>query len=250
MKHIRNQGFTLLEVLIAISIFALIGVGSFLLLSNLLHTKDTLDTHSSEMADIEVFLSLLNRDLSQAVALQIGNGKLDAAALLYPGEEGALLITKAPTPQVAAAMATVTSNVLYAHKTASNQQTGSGLTRHVLYNTKTGQDATPQWKRTLAASELPSADQQFGNSIQGLKFRLMDADKGWLEQWPVKQPATPPTTNISGEPKEIIRFPLPTAVEVTITSNLFGEITRYVALPRGIPVITFDTQEAKRGPGA
>ena len=63
----HQRGLTLLEVLIALSIFALIGVASFRVLSSVIDTQQTGDRHSQELATFQKALSIIDADLQQLI---------------------------------------------------------------------------------------------------------------------------------------------------------------------------------------
>jgi len=64
-KSIDQQGFTLLEVMIAISITALIGIASTNLLSNIIETKKITDIRSEQLTTLQRFNQFVSRDVEQ-----------------------------------------------------------------------------------------------------------------------------------------------------------------------------------------
>ena len=60
-------GFTLLEVMIAISITALIGISSTSLLSNIIDTKKTTDIRSEQLTTLQRFNQFVSRDAQQII---------------------------------------------------------------------------------------------------------------------------------------------------------------------------------------
>jgi general secretion pathway protein J len=84
------KGFTLLEVLVALSIFAVIGMGTNQLLRTVIDTRDATESRTGQLKDLQRAVGLVNRDLSQITnrpirneygdqipALQIGYGLYD-----------------------------------------------------------------------------------------------------------------------------------------------------------------------------
>ncbi|MDM7862076.1 type II secretion system minor pseudopilin GspJ [Alteromonas sp. ASW11-36] len=63
----RTRGFTLLEILIAIAIFAMIGVASSALLSRMIDANDVSDERFAELEKLQRALLIIERDLLQAV---------------------------------------------------------------------------------------------------------------------------------------------------------------------------------------
>lgn len=67
----RARGFTLLEVLVAISIFALIGVASYRVLSSVMLTDERLAQRSEELRRANRAFWILQQDLEQIVARNV-----------------------------------------------------------------------------------------------------------------------------------------------------------------------------------
>lgn len=67
MLNKNNSGFTLLEVMIAISITALIGISSTNLLSNIIESKKVTDIRSEQLVTLQRFNQLVSRDVEQII---------------------------------------------------------------------------------------------------------------------------------------------------------------------------------------
>jgi general secretion pathway protein J len=63
----NNSGFTLLEVMIAISITALIGISSTNLLSNIIESKKVTDIRSEQLVTLQRFNQFVSRDVEQII---------------------------------------------------------------------------------------------------------------------------------------------------------------------------------------
>lgn len=62
-----QRGFTLLEVLIAIALFSLLGLASYQLLQRVLHSEQRIELHEQQLRSLQRALDILQRDLWQAV---------------------------------------------------------------------------------------------------------------------------------------------------------------------------------------
>lgn len=60
-----GRGFTLLEVLVAVSIFALIGLGTNGVLKTVINTRDMTMAYSRQISDLQRALAVIERDLVQ-----------------------------------------------------------------------------------------------------------------------------------------------------------------------------------------
>ncbi len=63
----KQQGFTLLEILIALAIFAIMSMMAYAGLAAVLQAKAATEPRSEQLAQLQTTLYLLNEDLSQAV---------------------------------------------------------------------------------------------------------------------------------------------------------------------------------------
>ncbi len=79
------KGFTLLEVLVALSIFAMIGIGTNQLLRTVIDTRDATESRTSHLIDTERAIGILERDLSQLVDRSIRNEYGDRVSALLIG---------------------------------------------------------------------------------------------------------------------------------------------------------------------
>ncbi|MER2492403.1 type II secretion system minor pseudopilin GspJ [Catenovulum sediminis] len=61
----RNSGFTLIEMLLAVTIFALLGVAGFSILSNTVKSNDISLAHGEKVAGLQRAMIVIERDLMQ-----------------------------------------------------------------------------------------------------------------------------------------------------------------------------------------
>ena len=76
----RQPGFTLLELLVAIAIFAMLGIGSYRLLATTIATRDAARTHDTDLIRLQKIFTVLNRDIAQAIARPVRNDYGDIRA--------------------------------------------------------------------------------------------------------------------------------------------------------------------------
>lgn len=66
-----DRGFTLLELLVALSIFALISVALFGSLTSMIETKQHLEADSNKLRQLQTAFRIIGRDIEQAIARPI-----------------------------------------------------------------------------------------------------------------------------------------------------------------------------------
>lgn len=83
-----GKGFTLLEVLIAVAITAMIGVASTQLLSNVIDSKHASEVRSEQLVSLQRFNMVVSRDLEQFINRSIRDqyGDTQASLLLGSGD--------------------------------------------------------------------------------------------------------------------------------------------------------------------
>jgi len=91
-SHKLGRGFTLLEILIAMAVFAIMAAMAYAGLSAVLETKQGTDKRSETIAQLQQTLYLLNEDLTQAVPRSIRD-ELGSEQLAFIGGKGDELLT-------------------------------------------------------------------------------------------------------------------------------------------------------------
>lgn len=196
----KCAGFTLLEVLIALSIFAIMGLASYHLLSGEARTQQVLTAQSDRHDHWQRGMMRLTHDLQQAVNRSIREDYSTRRPSLA-GDSDTLTLTRLGW-----------SNPLH--------QSRSELQR-VGYQLVTSADNVPYLQRSFwfALDRAPASKpitQQLLPGVEQLQLRYFHPEqKIWLQQWP---------------PLEEPHIGLPQAIEVVLTSSDYGQIVRLVSL--------------------
>jgi len=66
MTSPRQRGFTLIEMMLAIAIFAMLSLMATQILRSILHSNERVQTKTTDMAHMQLALALIERDISQA----------------------------------------------------------------------------------------------------------------------------------------------------------------------------------------
>jgi general secretion pathway protein J len=206
----QPKGFTLLELLVAVAIFAMLGIGSYRLLATTIATRDAARTHDTDLIRLQKVFTVLNRDIAQAIARPVRNDY---------GDPEAALILKNNTLEF--------SRQGWPNPLLSSR---SELQRiHYEVNTK-GELWRLAWSQLDRERGMEPGRSLLLEKVQGLQIRVM-ATSGQLEtDWPDQRNQGRP--NNDGALSE-----LPTGVELILNVKPWGEIRRVFRMP--------DTREAE-----
>ena len=80
MVRLKNKGFTLIEIIIALAIFAIIAAVTTTVLYTVFSTRDTINQHSDRLAHMQVAVTLMQRDFQQIVDRPV----IDINGIVYP----------------------------------------------------------------------------------------------------------------------------------------------------------------------
>lgn len=188
------RGFTLIEVLIAVTVFAVLATAVYVSLNTLSDAALTQAQRSAELADLQRGLARLDADLRQLASrpVRAADGEL-APALL--GSSFRLEATRAgwANPQ--------------AQPRSDLQRFGWQLNSDSL--------SRISWPVTdRAAGVSPNRESVLGD-IEALEFAFLNAAGVWLESWP----------------EDTAPDALPRAVRYRLESARFGRIERTIVLP-------------------
>lgn len=219
-----RRGFTLVEVLVALAIFALIGAAGSRLLINTLDAQNRSSERAERLTDLQRALNLFERDLRQYVARPVRDEFDDLQPPLLL-ETGALELTRQGW-----------GNPLRADR--------SELLR---VNWSLGSDG--QWQRHvwMQLDRGPNPERITQNVLQGvedLRVQVMDEHGTLQHYWPQRDfdaAAATPAALLDPEDREAVAL----AVRLELVVPPFGRIQRLIPLQRPVPPI-----EAAPQPGS
>lgn len=197
MKQRAEAGFTLLEVLVAVAIFALIGIASHRMLVSAIRVDSQTREQEQQLRQLLRAMTSLERDVEQAVARPIlaSDGGDEPAFWSDPDGLG-LHWTRAGWSNPQAAPRAQLQRVHWRHE-------DSNLLREY-------------WPVLDRADDSAAQRQQVLQNITALQWRYLDRQGIWRTQW-------------QGTETQ----PLPRALEVRIEHRRFGALRRVLLLPAG-----------------
>lgn len=197
-----QQGFTLLELLVALAVFAIMAAAAYSSLRSILYTEAAVKAEARRLGQVQMAFFLMERDIGQILPRGIRDEYDEEQPPLQSGKLlGDLLIF-----------------------TRTGWDNPLGLSRSNLqrlaYRFEQGQLFRVFWD-TLdrSGSSKPQASLLL-DGLQDVRVRFLNDEDKWEKEWPPKEEEL----EAESKPK------LPRAVEVTVVLNDWGEITRLFPL--------------------
>lgn len=219
----RQAGLTLLEMLIAMAITALVAAMAYGFLSSARVAKESIDEALVTVNDLETVFQLLATDLHHVVDRQLpaaaaGLGSVDPAPAFMGGEVSRGAANVLLGDYIIRFVRDGWANPL--------QQQRSDLQR-VGYRWIDGQLWRDYWpERNQPLDAAPAGTRLLIEDLEELRIRFLPANAGqlrdsaWLEYWPPE-----------GSDQGAGASSLPLAVELTLTLEDVGDVQRIFSLP-------------------
>ena len=188
----RTSGFTLLEVLVAMSIFAVIGLSAHQMLRTVIQTHERTQDQIQQFSSLTRAFSMLERDFSQVVLREVRDE--------YGERLPALMV--ATGPFLVELSRSGWNNPLRLPR--------SDLQRVAYELNDEGEVIRYFWLVLDRAEDSEPVKQTILTGIDDFQINLMDADGNVTDIWP--------DTNSS--------YPLPTSVEVVFDTTSYGSIRK------------------------
>jgi general secretion pathway protein J len=199
----RCRGFTLLELMIAITIFAIITTFAYTGLDTVLETKRHTEQYLNRLAKLQLGLRLMQQDIEQAVDRPVRNEYGDEEPALRSGglTELQLELTKSGY-----------SNPMKLAR-SQLQRVGYLLEEKTLYRIT--------WPVLDRAQDTQSRRQQLFDGIEEISFSFFDQKMEQKSSWPPTQSSQSETPTAT----------LPKGVEVVIETTDMGTLRRVFRAP-------------------
>lgn len=200
-----RRGFTLMEILVALGIFAIIGVMASQLLRQTIEVADLLSDRGDRLVELQRAMSVISRDLEQVTNRSVRDEYGEPLDALLIDTHGGFQFTRLGW-----------SNLL--NKPRSNLQRVEYLFVDDVFIRR-------YWPVLDRADTTQPIDQELLTDVGELEFFLLDSTGIEHVAWP------PLSESLDGTPQEAIAF------QLNINVAPFGEVSRMWLLPRAPTVI-------------
>lgn len=202
----QARGFTLLEVLIAIGITAVIGLGVWQVLSGIVQSRDRVDELAAQFEALQRTMLFLERDITQVVNRPARDVYGDFSLALTSRESDfELLLTRQGWRNPLGIRRSNLQRVGW-------EYTGDTIRRRYWVSVDQGQ-------------EDESREAALLENVSDFRIRYLDEQRNWRDSWPDDNTLAGQT---QGARPEAV---LPLGIELVIEHERFGVITRTFTLP-------------------
>ena len=210
----RNRGFTIVEIMIALFIAAIMFAIGYGAINQALRDRDSINASQARVTEIQRGMRVVAQDFAQLVARPArdtaGTGQL-----------------------MPAIMSSNTDDVLVTF-TRSGWSNPAGLPRPAEQRVRyryVGQDQTLVRQYGLSvdpALNTEPRERVLIGKVKSVELRYLDpASRNWRTDWPPSQPSGP----VNPVQADQIQLPRPLAIEITMVLEDWGRITRLFEIP-------------------
>jgi len=194
----KNTGFTLIEVIIAMSIFAILAILSYSGLHSVIMSKTSTEVSLERLQELQMTMLTLNSDLQQ-ISNRDAHDALGGSLNKLSTQSSEYLI----------------------EFTRGGWRNPANLARsslqRVAYQLKDDALIRIYWPHVDRADEEQRVERTLIHNIESLEILFLNANQEWKEDWPSA------TALASADPAA-----LPAAIDVRLKMNDWGEIKRLI----------------------
>jgi general secretion pathway protein J len=199
------RGFTLIELMVAIFITAIVFAMGYGAVNQALNNKQALEDKQERLLAVQTTMRMMSQDFGQLSSRPVRDPTGDSwSPVLKSGQttQPYLTFTKGGWANPAGVQRPALQRVAY-----------------VLENNTLRREHYPVLDALLSTQTVK---RELLTGVKSVQFRYMDVNRQWKDQWPVP--------GIAGDPNQALRS-RPVAVEVTIELDDWGKIRRVFEVP-------------------
>lgn len=215
----RQRGFTLLEVLVAITVFAVMSAGIYRVLSAMVQTQERVVSHADDLRELQRAMWIMAADLEQVVMRDVKGdfrerlpsmaSNQDDTVLQFTrqGLRNPLMLNRSDLQRVAYVLGAETENSSRSESSSSDK----GEARHLLRQV---------WGALDRINETSVETQVLLHGVEDIELEFLDAEGNRSDRWPPKK-----KLGKAGHDRA-----LPVALTIRLQTTRYGELVRVFQL--------------------
>jgi len=205
----RSRGFTLVELLVALFIAAIMFAMGYGAIRQALNTRDSLKQQQAHLLELQTAVRMLEQDFTQLAPRPVRQAV---------GDE----------PAQAALIGNVPGTQPIVQFTRDGWANPAGLQRpglqRVAYLVEDGTLKREYWNVLDPTLASTTVKRDLLTHVKSFTIRYLDVNRTWQTQWP------PQTSTVSGPALEATLRQRPLAVELTLDTEDWGKLVRIVEI--------------------
>jgi len=200
----RSAGFTLLELLVSLAIFALLATMAYSALNTVLNARKEVEQRAARLTELQTAFMVMQRDIEEAVARPVRDDLGDEQAALKGGGVGTGVLTLTRTGW-RNPLGVARSDLQRVDYVFSKQQ----LLRESWSTLDRGPGNEPYVEILI-------------DGVSAVDMRFMGQDRQWAGYWP-------PDASNNAENQDVVL--MPRAIEISVDVKGWGRIVRLFRVP-------------------
>jgi general secretion pathway protein J len=198
----RSQGFTLIEIIVAVAIFGMLSIGAYTVLDAGVRSQRQTEYRLEKLATLQRALQVIEKDLQMLSLRQVRDELGDKIPLLRGQSDSS-------------------GQASFIEFTRSNWRNPAGLPRsnlqHVMYNFAQGKLIREHHIFLDQVSSSPKVTRLLLEDVKSMSISFLNKADGWSNTWSM----------FATQPSDI---PLPKAIKISMEVDSFGVIERLIVI--------------------